>query len=141
MGKKVTMGLFISMNTLSRKINMNYILIPGALVPGDNPAGHAGQPAGHCQCIEDQEPKKTEGLLLCSVSSNGRLVPANLPLPHLIFFKDLAVSAGAMVFNAIQVILQGHWVFSMLVCDVYNAMDVVFSTASILNLFCISMYR
>ena len=46
-----------------------------------------------------------------------------------------------MVFNAIQVILQGHWVFSMLVCDVYNAMDVVFSTASILNLFCISMYR
>jgi len=54
---------------------------------------------------------------------------------------DLSVSVGAMVFNAIQVILNGHWLFSMWLCDMYNAMDVVFSTASILNLFCISMYR
>ena len=58
-----------------------------------------------------------------------------------IVFSDLSVSVGAMVFNAIQVILNGHWLFSMWLCDIYNAMDVVFSTASILNLFCISMYR
>ena len=46
-----------------------------------------------------------------------------------------------MVFNAITVILNGQWIFSVWLCDMYNAMDVVFSTASILNLFCISMYR
>ena len=45
------------------------------------------------------------------------------------------------VFNAITVILNGQWIFSAWLCDMYNAMDVVFSTASILNLFCISMYR
>lgn len=54
---------------------------------------------------------------------------------------DLLVSIGAMVFNAITVILNGQWIFSVWLCDMYNAMDVVFSTASILNLFCISMYR
>ena len=31
MGKKVTMGLFISMNTLSRKINMNLFCFQGLL--------------------------------------------------------------------------------------------------------------
>ena len=56
-------------------------------------------------------------------------------------FADLSVSMGAMVFNAINVLLDGHWVFSVWLCDMYNALDVVFSTASILNLFCISMYR
>ena len=55
--------------------------------------------------------------------------------------SDLSVSMGAMVFNAINVVLDGHWMFSVWLCDMYNAMDVVFSTASILNLFCISMYR
>ena len=55
--------------------------------------------------------------------------------------SDLSVSVGAMVFNAINVLLDGHWLFSVWLCDMYNAMDVVFSTASILNLFCISMYR
>ena len=57
------------------------------------------------------------------------------------FVSDLSVSIGAMVFNAISVLLDGHWLFSVWLCDMYNAMDVVFSTASILNLFCISMYR
>ena len=65
----------------------------------------------------------------------------SFPILTSLSFPDLSVSVGAMVFNAILVILQGHWVFSMWLCDVYNAMDVVFSTASILNLFCISMYR
>ena len=55
--------------------------------------------------------------------------------------SDLSVSMGAMVFNAINVVLDGHWMFSVWLCDMYNAMDVVFSTASILNLVCISMYR
>jgi len=54
---------------------------------------------------------------------------------------DLSVSMGAMVFNAINVMYAGHWLFSVWLCDMYKAMDVVFSTASILNLFCISMYR
>ena len=57
------------------------------------------------------------------------------------FVSDLSVSVGAMVFNAINVLLDGHWLFSVWLCDMYQAMDVVFSTASILNLFCISMYR
>lgn len=54
---------------------------------------------------------------------------------------DLLVSVGAMSFNGLTVILQGKWLFGLWLCDLFNSMDVVFSTASILNLFCISMYR
>ena len=55
------------------------------------------------------------------------------------FVSDLSVSIGAMVFNAISVLLDGHWLFSVWLCDMYQAMDVVFSTASILNLFCFNV--
>lgn len=54
---------------------------------------------------------------------------------------DLLVAAVAMMFNCVTTVMQGRWIFDMWVCDMYNAMDVVFSTASILNLFCISLYR
>jgi len=54
---------------------------------------------------------------------------------------DLLVSVFAMSFNGLTVILQGKWLFGLWLCDLFNSMDVVFCTASILNLFCISMYR
>ena len=53
---------------------------------------------------------------------------------------DLLVALLAMPFNASQVIA-GRWVFSILACDIFNANDVLFSTASLLNLCCISMDR
>ena len=53
-------------------LNSVNLFVAGSIVPGDHPAGHAGQPPGHCQCVQDQEPQETEGLLLCSVSSCGR---------------------------------------------------------------------
>ena len=37
--------------------------------------------------------------------------------------------------------LAGHWLFGSLTCDVFNANDVLFSTASLLHLCCISWDR
>ena len=81
-------------------------------------------------------------LAVAGISIMYQLYIKKLDQRNLIFnVLDLLVSIGAMVFNAITVILNGQWIFSVWLCDMYNAMDVVFSTASILNLFCISMYR
>ncbi|XP_013389322.1 octopamine receptor beta-2R [Lingula anatina] len=56
-------------------------------------------------------------------------------------FADLLVAILVMPFNAIQE-LAGKWIFKdRLVCDIFNANDVLFSTASILHLCCISMDR
>ena len=44
-----------------------YPYVSGPTVPDDHPAGHVGQPAGHCQCLQDKELEEAEGLLLCSV--------------------------------------------------------------------------
>ena len=41
----------------------------GPRVPDDHPAGHVGQPAGHCQCLQDKELEEAEGLLLCGLFS------------------------------------------------------------------------
>ena len=54
--------------------------------------------------------------------------------------SDLLVALLAMPFNAVQVI-RGQWMFNKLMCNIYNANDVLFSTASILNLCCISVER
>ncbi|XP_024085107.1 octopamine receptor beta-3R-like isoform X1 [Cimex lectularius] len=53
---------------------------------------------------------------------------------------DLLVALCAMTFNA-SVELTGHWVFGPVMCDVWNSLDVYFSTASILHLCCISVDR
>lgn len=52
----------------------------------------------------------------------------------------LLVALCAMTFNA-SVELSGKWLFGPFMCDVWNSLDVYFSTASILHLCCISVDR
>ncbi|GFN90552.1 octopamine receptor [Plakobranchus ocellatus] len=55
-------------------------------------------------------------------------------------FADLLVAILVMPFNA-SMEISGKWVFGRTMCDIFNANDVLFSTASILHLCCISMDR
>ena len=55
-------------------------------------------------------------------------------------FADLLVAMLVMPFNASQEIAS-RWLFNQIVCDLFNANDVLFSTASLLHLCCISMDR
>uniref|UniRef100_A0A1B0GJQ0 G-protein coupled receptors family 1 profile domain-containing protein n=1 Tax=Lutzomyia longipalpis TaxID=7200 RepID=A0A1B0GJQ0_LUTLO len=53
---------------------------------------------------------------------------------------DMLVALCAMTFNA-SVELSGRWLFGAFMCNVWNSLDVYFSTASILHLCCISVDR
>ncbi|CAH0554633.1 unnamed protein product [Brassicogethes aeneus] len=53
---------------------------------------------------------------------------------------DMLVAMFAMTFN-FSVQIFGEWVFGYFMCDVWNSLDVYFSTASILHLCCISVDR
>jgi len=53
---------------------------------------------------------------------------------------DLLVAVLVMPFNASQEIA-GRWLFGRIACDLFNANDVLFSTASLLHLCCISTDR
>lgn len=53
---------------------------------------------------------------------------------------DMLVALFAMTFNA-SVELSGRWLFGYYMCDVWNSLDVFFSTVSILHLCCISVDR
>lgn len=53
---------------------------------------------------------------------------------------DMLVALCAMTFNA-SVELYEEWLFGPFMCDVWNSLDVYFSTASILHLCCISVDR
>ncbi|XP_042898808.1 octopamine receptor beta-2R [Parasteatoda tepidariorum] len=53
---------------------------------------------------------------------------------------DTLVALFAMTFNAIHTIT-GKWMFGQILCDFWNSCDVLFSTASILHLCCISLDR
>lgn len=55
-------------------------------------------------------------------------------------FADMLVAMFAMTFNA-SVQIFNSWLFSYFMCDVWNSLDVYFSTASILHLCCISVDR
>lgn len=55
-------------------------------------------------------------------------------------FADMLVAMGAMTFNA-SVQIFDEWLFGYFMCDVWNSLDVYFSTASILHLCCISVDR
>lgn len=55
-------------------------------------------------------------------------------------FADMLVAMGAMTFNA-SVQITNKWLFGYFMCDVWNSLDVYFSTASILHLCCISVDR
>ncbi len=50
---------------------------------------------------------------------------------------DLAVAITAMTLNALQ-LLTGRWYLKAFMCRLWFCCDVLFSTASILNLFCVS---
>ncbi|XP_014467313.1 PREDICTED: octopamine receptor beta-3R-like isoform X2 [Dinoponera quadriceps] len=54
---------------------------------------------------------------------------------------DLLVAMCAMTFNASVELSGGRWLFGGLMCDLWNSLDVYFSTASILHLCCISVDR
>ncbi|CAH1973865.1 unnamed protein product [Acanthoscelides obtectus] len=54
---------------------------------------------------------------------------------------DMLVALCAMTFNASVELTGGKWLFGYFMCDVYNSLDVYFSTASILHLCCISVDR
>ncbi|KAK4471038.1 hypothetical protein MN116_000547 [Schistosoma mekongi] len=54
---------------------------------------------------------------------------------------DFIVALLVMPFNAIMSLLNFKWIFGKTLCNLYNATDVLFSTASILHLCCISMDR
>nr|XP_023024593.1 octopamine receptor beta-3R-like [Leptinotarsa decemlineata] len=54
---------------------------------------------------------------------------------------DMLVALCAMTFNASVELTNGKWLFGYFMCDVYNSLDVYFSTASILHLCCISVDR
>ncbi|XP_022918264.1 octopamine receptor beta-2R isoform X2 [Onthophagus taurus] len=53
---------------------------------------------------------------------------------------DLLVAMFVMTFNA-SVQIFNRWLFGFFMCDVWNSLDVYFSTASILHLCCISVDR
>ncbi|XP_059608992.1 octopamine receptor beta-2R-like isoform X2 [Phlebotomus argentipes] len=53
---------------------------------------------------------------------------------------DIMVAMMAMSFN-FSVQITGRWLFGPFMCDVWNSLDVYFSTASILHLCCISVDR
>lgn len=53
---------------------------------------------------------------------------------------DMLVAIFAMCFNA-SFEVTGRWMFGPFMCDVWNSMDVYFSTVSILHLCCISVDR
>ncbi|XP_022699214.1 octopamine receptor beta-2R-like isoform X1 [Varroa jacobsoni] len=53
---------------------------------------------------------------------------------------DALVALFAMTFNA-SFTISGKWMFNQVVCDFWNSCDVLFSTASIMHLCCISVDR
>nr|AAF28802.1 octopamine receptor [Aplysia kurodai] len=55
-------------------------------------------------------------------------------------FADLLEAILVMPFSA-SMEISGKWVFGRTMCDIFNANDVLFSTASIIHLCCISMDR
>ncbi|CAH8543123.1 unnamed protein product [Schistosoma rodhaini] len=69
-----------------------------------------------------------------------RLINTNLFIISLAL-ADFIVALLVMPLNAIMSLLNYQWLFGHLLCNLYNATDVLFSTSSILHLCCISMDR
>ncbi|KAL6254544.1 hypothetical protein P5V15_014597 [Pogonomyrmex californicus] len=80
-------------------------------------------------------------LVIASVRRHRKLrVPTNRYVVSLAM-ADLLVAVCAMTFNASVELSGGKWLLGSVMCDVWNSMDVYFSTASILHLCCISVDR
>lgn len=79
-------------------------------------------------------------LVIISVQRNRKLRVITNYFVVSLAMADMLVALCAMSFNALQN-LSGKWVFGLFMCNVYNSLDVYFSTASILHLCCISVDR
>ncbi|XP_025157605.1 octopamine receptor beta-3R isoform X4 [Harpegnathos saltator] len=80
-------------------------------------------------------------LVIASVRRHRKLrVPTNRYVVSLAA-ADFLVAVCAMTFNASVELSGGRWLLGPVMCDVWNSMDVYFSTASILHLCCISVDR
>lgn len=79
-------------------------------------------------------------LVIISVQRNRKLRVITNYFVVSLAMADMLVALCAMTFNA-SAILTGKWLFGLFMCNVYNSLDVYFSTASILHLCCISVDR
>lgn len=79
-------------------------------------------------------------LVIISVQRNRKLRVITNYFVVSLAMADMLVALCAMSFNALQN-LHGKWIFGPFMCNVYNSLDVYFSTASILHLCCISVDR
>lgn len=79
-------------------------------------------------------------LVIISVQRNRKLRVITNYFVVSLAVADMLVALCAMTFNA-SVELSGLWLFGSFMCNVYNSLDVYFSTASILHLCCISVDR
>lgn len=79
-------------------------------------------------------------LVIISVQQNRKLRVITNYFVVSLAMADMLVALCAMTFNA-SVELSGRWLFGSFMCNVWNSLDVYFSTASILHLCCISVDR
>uniref|UniRef100_A0A1B0GLH7 G-protein coupled receptors family 1 profile domain-containing protein n=2 Tax=Lutzomyia longipalpis TaxID=7200 RepID=A0A1B0GLH7_LUTLO len=79
-------------------------------------------------------------LVIISVRRNRKLRVITNYFVVSLAMADMLVALCAMTFNA-SVELSGRWLFGAFMCNVWNSLDVYFSTASILHLCCISVDR
>ncbi|GIX95546.1 octopamine receptor beta-2R [Caerostris darwini] len=79
-------------------------------------------------------------LVISSVYRNHKLRITTNYFVVSLAFADTLVALLAMTFNASHMIA-GKWIFNQTVCDFWNSCDVLFSTASIMHLCCISVDR
>ncbi|KAG5673807.1 hypothetical protein PVAND_003823 [Polypedilum vanderplanki] len=79
-------------------------------------------------------------LVILAVRKNRKLRVITNYFVVSLAMADMLVALCAMTFNA-SVELSGRWLFGRILCDLWNSLDVYFSTASILHLCCISVDR
>ncbi|XP_002072656.2 octopamine receptor beta-3R isoform X1 [Drosophila willistoni] len=80
-------------------------------------------------------------LVIISVQRNRKLRVITNYFVVSLAMADMLVALCAMTFNASVELSGGKWMFGPFMCNVYNSLDVYFSTASILHLCCISVDR
>ncbi|XP_044312776.1 octopamine receptor beta-3R isoform X1 [Drosophila rhopaloa] len=80
-------------------------------------------------------------LVIISVQRNRKLRVITNYFVVSLAMADMLVALCAMTFNASVELSGGRWMFGPFMCNVYNSLDVYFSTASILHLCCISVDR
>lgn len=119
----------------------------GAAASGDDGSGGVATAVGPVLVIKTVA---MCSIILCAVLGNALVVISVVRHRKLriltnyyvvsLAFADFLVALCAMSFNA-SVEITGKWMFGYVMCDVWNSLDVYFSTASILHLCCISVDR